>query len=174
MRRDSLVLKIYIWNYFPFFYSFNLEIFLCQLKIPFSASPDYYVLGRNIFKPHKRLFLCKSAWRRVSMVNLQYKCVQMSAACKGTTSLVCRIMETCRLAALHSFLGSCVIERKPKLCSSVDLEQMKKEVSFAWAVQGSNQEINDKNSSLKRLLFGFFSASSSEISEFTRFEPSKT
>lgn len=89
----------------------------------------------EIFLSHtKGFFLCKSAWRRVSMVNLQYKCVQMSAACKGSTSLVCRIMETCRLAALHSFLGSCVIERMPKLCFSVDLEQMKKEVSFAWAV----------------------------------------
>lgn len=52
------------------------------------------------------------------MVNLQYKCVWMSAACKGSISAVCRIIETCRLATL---CGGCVTEEKPKLSSFIEL-----------------------------------------------------
>lgn len=67
--------------------------------MPFSASPDYYILGRNFFPLHKRVFLCKSAGGRVSVVNLQYECVWMSAAREVPPSVVYKVMEAGSLAA---------------------------------------------------------------------------
>lgn len=88
------------------------RFFLCQLKMPFSASPDYYILGRKFSSLRKWFSLFKSAQGRVSLVNSQYEYVWMSAACRGSPSVVCRMMGTGRLAALRSFLCSLLEDRR--------------------------------------------------------------
>jgi len=83
---------------------------------------EMFFLAQMAFLVQK-FSLFKSAGGRVSMGNLQYECECNSAACRGSHSVVYRMMGTGKLAAVPSFLGSLLCGRRKAHfnCSSVCL-----------------------------------------------------
>lgn len=179
--RHSRILKIYIWNEFPCFYSFNLEIFcvswrcLLVLLLTTTFLVETFFLVQAFFLVQK-FSLFKSAWERVSMVNLQYECIWNSAACRGSPSVVYRMMGTGRLAAIPSFLGSLLCDfRKAHLNSlflSLFLTDEEGHLLLAGAVQAP-RKLTIRPPAWK-VSWLDFAVLSSETSELNSFEPFKT